>query len=272
MFFGPVPMMFFGVKKMKLGLSFYKAFLKIDKRFFGGFSDTLTQGGVRLANIINFMFGPVRQIATFNLIVGTYYVNKEGEAEGSREMFWIKIALYVTLIVLPAVIIQHCFLASSWKCSCKFTCQCIWSKIPFIYGIPVFTGVFTSVKELKSYHIRDSEELGGPVLQVSHKARIIYRLIRIFNVTAILIVIWKLPYLRTLRIDYFIYMHIVNGLDAITLIGFILSQVIRNLRRRCYNKRYLEDVRHIEKCRVFHPDLDHDCTYKTSKIIGKFFY
>ena len=169
---------------------------------------------------------------------------------------------------MPAVMVQHWYITRNCHCGAMW-CWCIWKIMPFIYGIPIFTGIFISLKELKTYHIKGNEKLKGPVLQVSDSARTIYRIIRILSTSMIIIVIWYAPYLKTLQIEYFAYIIIANAFDALSLAIYGLVLMVNKLLKRCFSVRYREEVYHSHKLSVFHPEHIHDCSYKTEKIIGE---
>ena len=128
--------------------------------------------------------------------------------------------------MLPAIIIQYIFFKCSIKCVYSDCCVNVWAKIPFIYGLPVFTGIFTSLKVVKNHQTRENEDLGHLVLQVSEKARLFYQLTRVITTTTFLTVIWWIPNLRVLRAQHFAYLHVVNGVE---LIFGVLLPVSRKL-------------------------------------------
>ena len=263
MFDGPVPLM--SVKQKRL-----KTLIK-EKGLMIGILFSTWEALVLIASVVYFTFGPLRQIAIFNLLMGIYYINEDGTVIDYRGLFWIKIGFYIVSMVFPAILIQYYFLNKKNLFSTKIS-EGIFMKIPFIYSIPVFTGVFTSVKQLKRYRIRNQENGSNIdhdyVLQMSDMARNIYQFVRIIIVTSILILIWTLTNLKVVRLEYFVYMHMVNIVDIVSLTGKMVSRRVHHYIVEHIFTRWGEDVK--RKYGVYHPSSDHDCTYELDKIIGRF--
>ena len=224
---------------------------------------------ISMFKIFYFIFGPIRQIAVFNLILCTYYVDNSGKILEGRELFWIKLLIFAILIALPPVAIQHYFLrcynkqvyaATDWNT--------ILRQIPFIYGIPLFTGEFASLKKIKRISraaesgrsVVEEEEktdIKDIVLRQSQKARFLYVLIRIVITTFILVLIWKLQSLKVLGVEYFAYLHVVNGFEILSATLAILLKLVGYMCSREGFQYHL----HEKKFGFFHPDLVHDRTY-----------
>ena len=100
--------------------------------------------------ITSICFAPLRQISLSSLIFSTYYVMEDGQIFNANFIFWTKICIFLGLVVLPCLGVQYYYLYS-----CKSNCSCsqesVWCKMPFVYGISMFTGIFISKKELKRY-------------------------------------------------------------------------------------------------------------------------
>ena len=124
------------------------------------------------------------------------------------------------------------------------------------------------MKRLKNYHIKGNEEIKEPVLQVSNGTKIIYRMIRILFISIIITVIWNVSHLKTLRIEYYVYVIIINAWDAIALTIWVFYLWFVKFMRRTTLPRYVEESHNIYKFSVFYDD----CTYETEKIIGKHIY
>ena len=248
MFDGPVPLLALGPKRKKdifeQNFDTKRAWLQYVGEIVGG-----------LGQMLNFIFGPFRQIVVFGLILGTFYVDENGEVVDDRYMFWLKILIYFTCFMLPAIVIQYIFFKCSMKCVYSDCCVNIWAKIPFIYSIPVFTGVFTSLKEVKHHQTRKNEDFGSPVLQVSAKARLFHQITRVITTTTILTIIWWTPNLKVLRVQHFAYMHIVNGYEFIFA---VLIPVSIRLLCRCCCVSLFENFRPFlpRKYGIFDPDND----------------
>ena len=242
----------------------------------------VVQNVFRVASIC---FGPIRQINIFSLIFSTYYVMTDGQIYNANFIFWTKLVICLILIVLPCLAVQYYFL---YGCKIVFpwNSESIWKKIPFIYGISMFTGVFLSVKELKNYKLVGDTNtiIGRRLCQVSRRAKIVYQIIRICILFAILIVIWAIPSLKVIRIDYFIYMHVIEILDIINLLLFSLGGwgcppmgccwwrcsvglLGTKIMKKYYSPRWREDK--LYKWGVYDPNTNHDTTYQIEKIIGK---
>ena len=221
---------------------------------------------VLITSIIYFMFGPIRQIAVFNLILGIQYVDEEGIILNYRYMFWIKVVIYLLLMVFPPIVIQLFYLNDP-KRMCSGFRGSIWTKIPFIYNIPVFTGIFTSIKTLKYYKLKRNganQNDNEVVLQVSQQARMIYQFTRIVVLMIILVVIWCSPNLKVLRLDHFAYMHWINAFDIVSLLWNLLLKLANFQIRTRHYPRWGEN--NAKKYGAYHPE--HDNTYELEKLIG----
>ena len=228
--------------------------------------------GLVVRNVIKVMsicFGPIRQIYIFSLIFSTYFVMPDGKIYNDNFIFWTKLGICLVLILLPCLVVQYYFL---YGCKIVFPWnqESMWKKIPFIYGISMFTGIFLSVKELKNYKVvGDTNTIirRRIVCQESRRAKLVYQIIRICILFAILTVIWAIPELKVIRIDYFIYMHVIEVSDIINVFWFSFLLVTSKMMKIYFSPRWGEDAR--VKWGVYDLDPNHDTTYQIENIIGK---
>ena len=269
-FGGPVPLMGIGMNKMKKSLDEMKKSNKVCP-----VNRVITTVQVEIMKVVkigNLILGPIRQIVLFNLILGVFPLNENNEVIESREEFWIKILIFFGLFALPAAAIQHIFLGYQNKSIRKEDCKkgiLIWTQIPFIYCIPIFTGEFVSLRK------REKQQFSGIILRQSASARVVYRIYRIISITLMLLVIWTLPNLKVLGLEYFLYIHLINALDAILLLMEMIGKTFLYLCCTLRGKE-IDKFSTPDKYGFFHLDNDStiakedsECKYVIENLVTK---
>ena len=182
----------------------------------------------------NSIYGMLRLISQFTVILSISYVSDSTPTNQElRTSLWLRVLLFLILNFLPAIFVQYLALLRN-KAELNTRERVLepfsyLGKFPFIFFVPVYTGILYTVDTSKRLRLDKSKKQSDVhnILIISKFWRTIFQVVRVVITTTMLIVIFAVPSLKTQHPEHVCYIILVNIFDVHLVLAHILTSHFR---------------------------------------------